>query len=141
MVYDFLSCERRCFYRLLCCRSFNAPIDKRAVIAVLFPVQEDCFKAVAKASLLIGKTTAAITWEIRVLVRERMSVFARIVFKSTLWLGRFHVIRTVDRFISSFERAFAVPTVPRVMIVPERIIDGQRELLEPIGSVCAFRLW
>ena len=70
-----------------------------------------------------------------------MSVFARIVFKSTLWLGRFHVIRTVDRFISSFERAFAVPTVPRVMIVPERIIDGQRELLEPIGSVCAFRLW
>ena len=70
-----------------------------------------------------------------------MSVFARIVFKPTLRLGRFHVIRTVDRFISSFERALAVPAVARVMIVPERIIDGQRELLEPIGSVCAFRLW
>ena len=70
-----------------------------------------------------------------------MPVLSRIVFKSTLWLGKFHVIRTVDRFISSFERALAVPAVARVMIVPERIIDGQRELLEPIGSVCAFRLW
>ena len=70
-----------------------------------------------------------------------MSVLSRIVFKPTLWLCRFEVIRTVDRFISSFERAFAVPSIARVMIVPERIIDGQRELLEPIGSVCAFRLW
>ena len=70
-----------------------------------------------------------------------MPVFAWIVFESALWLGRFHVIRTVDRFISSFERAFAVPTVARVMIVPERIIYGQRELHAPVGSVCAFRLW
>ena len=70
-----------------------------------------------------------------------MSVLSRIVFKPTLRLGRFHVIRTVDRFISSLQRAFAVPSVARVMIVPERIIDGQRELLEPVGSVCAFRLW
>ena len=62
----------------------QAFIDKRAVVAVLFPIQEESFEAVGEASLLIGKTVAAIAWEIRVLVRERMSVFARIVFKSTL---------------------------------------------------------
>ena len=70
-----------------------------------------------------------------------MPVLSRIVFKPTLRLGRFHVIRTVDRFISSFERALAVPAVARVMIVPERSIDRQRELHAPVGSVCAFRFW
>ena len=119
----------------------QTPINEWAGIAVLFPVQEECFNSVAKSSLLISKTTAAIAWEIWVLVRECMPVFARIVFKSTLRLCGFQFSGTHYRFISSLQRALAVPAVARVMIVPERIIDGQRELLEPIGSVCAFRLW
>lgn len=28
-----------------------------------------------------------------------------------------------------------------MMLVPERIIDGQRQLLPPVGSVSAFRFW
>ena len=69
-----------------------------------------------------------------------MSVLARIVFKTTLWLGRFHVIRTVDRLISCFKRALAVPSVARVMVIPERIINRQRESHLPVLAMAAFRV-
>lgn len=80
---------------------------------------------------------AAIAGEVRVIVRERMSVFAKIVFKSTLWLCRLQISRTHYRLIGSLQRAFAVPSIAWVMLVPERIIDGERELHAPVGSVCA----
>ena len=125
------------FYNLTSAR--YTPINKRAVVAVFFPVQEDGFKPVLEAAILICKTLATILGEIWVIVRERMSVFAWIVFESTLWLCRLQVNGTHYRLIGSLQRAFAVPAVARVMLVPEWIIDGQRELHAPVGSVCAFR--
>ena len=121
--------------------TIQTAIDKRTVVAVLFPVQEQSFKAVGEATLLICETAAAIAGEIWVLVWECMTVFARIVFKSTLRLCGFQFSGTHYRVIGSLQWAFAVPTVSRVMVVPERVIDGQRELHAPVGSVCAFRLW
>ena len=43
-------------------------IDEWAVVAVLFPVQEQSFKAVAEATFFVCETTAAIAGEIWVLV-------------------------------------------------------------------------
>lgn len=43
-------------------------------------------------------------------------------------------------FVGGFERALAVPAVARAVLVPERVVDGARQLLFPKPLVLGFRV-
>lgn len=73
-------------------------------------------------------------------LREGVSVLARVVGESRLWsltrelrlqFGR-------GRVVGLFERALAVPAVARMVLVPKRVGHGQRELALPEGAVAAL---
>lgn len=45
-----------------------------------------------------------------------------------------------DGVVGGFERALAVPAVARAVLVPERVVDGARQLLFPKPLVLGFRV-
>ena len=82
---------------------------------------------------------ATLVRKIRVIVTEGVSIFAWIILQSSLWLGRFHICRTNYWVVGGFEGALAIPSVAWVVFVPERIIDRECKLHEPVCSMAA--LW
>ncbi len=67
-----------------------------------------------------------------------MSVLARVVVKSGLrGVGR-DVGRSDDGVVVLFEGTLAVPVVAWVVMLPERIINGEVEPRDPIASVSGF---
>lgn len=83
---------------------------------------------------------ATLVWKIRMIVAECVSILARIVLQTSLWLGRFHVLGTDNGVIGGFKRALAVPSVTWVMLIPERIIYREGEFHLPIDPVVSLRL-
>ena len=74
------------------------------------------------------------------IVAECVSILSRIVLQSSLWLCRLHVLGTDYWVIGGFERAFAVPSVTWVMLIPERIIHREGEFHLPIDPMVSLRL-
>ena len=72
---------------------------------------------------------------------EDLPRLGRVATESTL---RLLIVRIVgdgcDGFVGGFERAFAVPAVARAVFVPERVVDGARQLLFPKPLVLGFRV-
>lgn len=70
-------------------------------------------------------------------VTEQASVLARIIFEPLLCRNRLKLpYRTVVyRIVRLSERAFAVPSVAGMMLVPERVVHRQGEFPLPVMSV------
>ena len=93
----------------------------------------------------VERARAASTWEVRVIVGEGVSVLSGVVLEAALWrVDGVDVVWPVDGIVCGFEGALAVPSVARVMLGPEGVVDGECELLFPklpmgglrIGGCC-----
>lgn len=61
-----------------------------------------------------------------------MSILSRVVFESALrWVDGVEVVWSVDGIVGGLEGALAVPSVARVVLGPEGVVDGEREFLFP----------
>ena len=70
---------------------------------------------------------------------EDLPRLGRVAFKPTL---RLLIVRIVgdggDGVVGGFERTLAVPAVARAVLVPERVVDGARQLDRPKALVLGF---
>lgn len=93
----------------------------------------------------VERARVASTWEVRVVIGEGVAVLSGVVFEPTLWrVDAVEVVGSVDGIVGLFEGALAVPSVAGVVLGPERVVDGECELLFPklpmgrfgIGGCC-----
>ena len=80
----------------------------------------------------VERTRATTIREVRMVVGEGVAVLSGIVFEPTLWrVDAVEVVGSVDGIVGLFEGALAVPSVAGVVLGPERVVDGECELLFP----------
>ena len=111
-----------------------------AVFAVHLPgIKPPHHPACDSPFLLIEPAACAVLGEVRVRLIEDLPRLGRVATESALRLLVVGIVGDgCDGFVGCLERALAVPAVARAVFVPERVVDGARQLLLPKPLVLGF---